>query len=64
MKDTFSKKEYKCKCGRITADYVWHSQLAEHKTNCFKCGKELGFVQLVINKTGQSASIRTPTKNR
>jgi hypothetical protein len=33
MKDTFSKKEYKCKCGRITSDYVWQSQLAEHKTN-------------------------------
>jgi hypothetical protein len=64
MKDTYAKRTYTCNCGRLTEDYVWESQLAAHKVNCFKCGKELTSVQLSIKKTGQIISIRTPTKNR
>jgi hypothetical protein len=64
MKDTYGKRTYSCNCGRLTEDYVWESQLAEHKVSCFKCGKELTNVQLNTKKTGQIISIRTPTKNR
>lgn len=64
MKDTYSKREYKCKCGRITEDYVWQSLLKFHKVNCFKCGKSLGLKDLKTKEMTQVTSIRTPTKNR
>ena len=64
MKDTICKREYNCQCKRITTDYVWESQIDEHKVNCFQCGKELGFKSIKIKKVPQTASIRTPTKNR
>jgi len=64
MKDTFAKREYKCKCGVITEDYVWQSLLEVTKVNCFKCGKELNFKNLKTKEVPQAVSIRTPTKNR
>jgi hypothetical protein len=64
MKDTFAKREYKCKCGRITEDYVWQSLLEFHKVACFKCGKELSIESLKVKEKTQLPSIRTDTKNR
>ena len=64
MKDTYGKKEYLCKCGRITTDFVWESQLNDNKVKCFQCNKELGFKDLNKKEVPQTASIRTPTKNR
>ena len=64
MKDTYAKREYKCKCGRITEDYVWQSLLEFHKVQCFKCDKSLGLESLNVKEVPQTASIRTPTKNR
>ena len=64
MKGTYGKRIYTCKCGRLTEDYVWQSELAKHKVNCFKCGKELTIDNLKAAAAVQVASIRTPTKNR
>ena len=64
MKDTYGKRTYTCKCGRKTEDYVWQSELAKHKVNCFQCGKELTIDNLKAAAAVQVASIRTPTKNR
>ena len=64
MKDTYGKRIYTCKCGRLTEDYVWQSELTKHKVACFKCGKELTIDNLKAAATVQVASIRTPTKNR
>ena len=64
MKDTYCKRTYKCKCGRLTYDFVWESELPKHKVKCFQCAKSLGFDQLQKAEVPQAASIRTPTKNR
>lgn len=64
MKDTYAKREYQCKCGRLTEDYVWQSILPYHEVKCFQCGKELGLKELKTNEVPQTPSIRTPTKNR
>lgn len=64
MKDTFCKREYKCKCGAIIEDYVWESSIKEHTTKCSNCKKKIGYNNLIVNNIAQSASIRTPTKNR
>lgn len=64
MKDTYAKREYTCKCGRITTDYNWESLLENNIVNCFKCGKELTFKNLKTKEVPQTAAIRTPTKNR
>jgi len=64
MKDTFSKRFYKCKCGCIMEDYVWQSLLEVHKVACFKCGKTLTVKELKVNQKTQLPSIRTDTKNR
>ena len=45
-------------------DYVWKSQIQTHKVACFKCAKSLGFKDLNKKEVPQTASIRTPTKNR
>lgn len=63
MKDTFCKRKYKCKCG-ITTDYVWESKLPKHEVKCYQCAKLLGFKDLNKKEVPQTASIRTPTKNR
>jgi hypothetical protein len=64
MKDTFGKKSYKCKCGTLSEEFVWASELEGHSFECAKCGKVVGFEQLNVKKVAQSAAIRTPTKNR
>jgi hypothetical protein len=64
MRDTYGKREYKCKCGKLTYDYVWLSKLAEHELSCFWCWKELSFKHIIKKKAAQSAAIRTLTKNR
>ena len=64
MRNTCSKRSYKCECGTINECYVWESDLVKHKVKCNKCEKSLGYDQLNIKKTGQFISIRTPTKNR
>jgi hypothetical protein len=63
MKDTFCKREYKCKCGITIEDYVWQSSIKEHTFKC-NCKKVIGYNNLIVNKVTQTASIRTPTKNR
>ena len=62
MRDTYAKRQYKCKCGRLTEDYVWQSLLEFHKLSCFKCGKELTHKNIAVKV--QVPSIRTDTKNR
>jgi hypothetical protein len=64
MKDTFCKRTYKCKCKAIVEDFAWESQLKETQFMCNKCGNWVGFEQLKIKQVPQTASIRTPTKNR
>jgi hypothetical protein len=64
MKDTFGKRTYKCKCKAIVEDFAWESQLKEIQFMCSKCGNWVGFEQLKKKEVPQSASIRTPTKNR
>ena len=64
MRDTYCKRTYKCKCGTLAEEFVWSSELKKYTFSCSKCSKEIGYVQLNIVKTGQSAAIRTPTKNR
>ena len=64
MKDTYGKREYLCKCGKLTYDYVWASKLTLHELSCFWCWKALNHNNLVNKKTPQTPSIRTPTKNR
>jgi len=64
MKNTYCKREYICKCKRLTTDYVWESDLPKHEVKCFQCGKSLGFKDLKKKEVPQAASIRTPTKNR
>jgi hypothetical protein len=62
MKDTYCKRIYLCKCG-VVEDFVWESELITYKFTC-QCGKKLGFAQLKAKEVEQTASIRTPTKNR
>jgi hypothetical protein len=64
MKDTFSKKEYTCKCGTLNERYIWHSELKTYTFKCNKCNKELDLNNLKSKEVPQTASIRTPTKNR
>lgn len=63
MKDTYGKRTYKCKCGRLSEHYAWESQLTKEKFYCY-CNKELGFKDIKTKEAPQTASIRTPTKNR
>lgn len=64
MINTICKREYKCKCGTLNEDYVWQSELNKHTFKCSKCHNKLGIKNLNIKKVNESASIRTPTKNR
>jgi predicted SprT family Zn-dependent metalloprotease len=64
MKDTFSKKEYTCKCGTLNERYIWHSEVKTYTLKCNKCSKELDLNNLKSKEVPQTASIRTPTKNR
>jgi len=64
MKNTFGKRTYKCKCGAIQEAYVWQNELTKHKFKCSECKKSIGIDQLKTESKVQTASIRTPTKNR
>ena len=64
MKDTYSKRQYLCKCERVTEDYVWKSELKDHTTRCFRCGETLDFKNLQTQEAVEATAIRTPTKNR
>jgi len=64
MKDTFSKKEYTCKCGTLNERYIWHSEVKTYTLKCNKCSKELDLNNLKSKEVLQTPSIRTPTKNR
>lgn len=64
MKDTYGKRDYKCKCGTLNEEFVWNSQIREKEIECTKCGMILGFNDIKIDKLVTFTSIRTPTKNR
>ena len=64
MKDTFCKREYKCKCGNIQEEYVWQNELVLGKFKCNSCSSILNYVNLQKKEVPQTPSIRTPTKNR
>lgn len=62
MKDTYAKREYKCKCNTISEYYVWQSLIEVTKVKCKNCGKYLDTKNLKVK--AQLPSIRTQTKNR
>jgi hypothetical protein len=64
MKDTFSKKEYTCKCGTLNERYIWHSEVKTYTLKCNKCSKELDLNNLKSKEVPHTPSIRPPTKNR
>ena len=64
MKDTYSKKEYNCKCGTLNERYIWQSEVTTYNFKCNKCDRVLDVKQLKTKEVLQSAAIRTPTKNR
>jgi hypothetical protein len=64
MKNTLKQRTYECKCGVLTKEYVWDSDLDKTKINCSDCSKQLTNKNLVSTNTNWAASIRTPTKNR
>lgn len=64
MKDTYGKRIYKCKCGAVNEEYAWGSELKAHVFDCTMCKVKLSYANLEAKKAIQSASIRTPTKNR
>ena len=64
MKDTYGKREYKCKCGSNEEQFVWESELTNYTFKCNKCNKELDIKNLKTKEVPQTAAIRTPTKNR
>lgn len=64
MKNTFSKKTYKCNCGSVAHEFVWDKDLKKYKFSCTSCSNEMGYEQLVLENKVEAAAIRTPTKNR
>ncbi len=44
--------------------YVWKSELPKKNVTCSMCNTKLGVNNLKIKEVPQTASIRTPTKNR
>lgn len=64
MKNTFSKKTYKCNCGSVAEEFVWDKEIEKYKFSCSACSKELGYEHLDLKKKVEAAAIRTPTKNR
>lgn len=64
MKDNFSKRIYKCKCGNVQEEYAWQSQLKLGKFKCNSCSCKLDYGNLQKKEVNKSAAIRTPTKNR
>lgn len=64
MKNTLSKRIYTCKCKSIVEGYAWENELTTIQFKCNKCGNFVGFEQIKKKPIIQTASIRTPTKNR
>jgi len=64
MRDTFSKRLYKCRCGTINENFVWQSDIKNNSFKCIKCNKPLCFKNLLKVEKVQLPSIRTDTKNR
>lgn len=64
MKNTFGKRNYKCKCGALNEDFVWQTELNKHKFKCIQCKKTLEYKDLLKTEKVQLPSIRTDTKNR
>ena len=64
MKNTFKQHSYQCKCGALTKEFVWDSELSKTKVNCTECSKTLGIKDLIKVNKADIISIRTPTKNR
>jgi hypothetical protein len=62
MKNTYKPRTYECKCGALTKEYLWDSDLDKTKIKCTDCSKTLNHTNLV--KVNEAVSIRTPTKNR
>ena len=64
MGNQFKQRNYQCKCGAFTKEYVWDNDLEKTKIKCNDCSKTLTHTNLVKSMVNQAASIRTPTKNR
>ncbi len=64
MGDVLKQRTYKCKCGAITKEIVWESQLSKTKIKCSECSKVLTYKNLLVASKNEAVSIRTPTKNR
>jgi hypothetical protein len=64
MKNTYKQRTYQCKCGALTKEYVWDSDLTKTKVKCSDCNKVLSSKDLLKETTKEVIGIRTPTKNR
>ncbi len=64
MKDNYSKRIYKCKCGNVQEEYAWQNELKLGKFKCNSCSGKLDYSNLQKKEVNKSAAIRTPTKNR
>lgn len=64
MKDNYSKRIYKCKCGNVQEEYAWQNELVLGKFKCNSCSGILNYSNLQKKEVNKSAAIRTPTKNR
>jgi hypothetical protein len=64
MKNTYKQRTYQCKCGALTKEYVWDSDLTKTKVKCSECNKVLSSKDLLKETTNEVIGIRTPTKNR
>lgn len=64
MRNTLSKRTYKCKCGNAQEEFAWDNELVGIKFKCNSCSGKLDHSNLKKKEVPQSAAIRTPTKNR
>ena len=64
MRNTLSKRIYKCKCGNVQEEFAWDNELVLGKFKCKSCSRILNYGNLQKKEVPQSAAIRTPTKNR
>ena len=47
MGNQFKQRNYQCKCGSFTKEYVWDSDLEKTKIKCNDCSKTLTHTNLV-----------------
>lgn len=64
MKSTLKQHTYQCKCGAITKEFVWNTNVPTTKINCSNCSELLDVTDLLNTNKNEAVSIRTPTKNR